>query len=295
MVVTNTLTQIDLAEMRELENKKLISIKKHEEFPLLIFNYTQVCQFEKTWTDATRMCRGIITDLEGRIISKPFPKFFNIGEHEGPDSKLPKLNWDQPFTCTRKEDGSLGILYPTPRGMRIATRGSFHSDQATKATRIFHDKGYDKHNYSKGLTYLFEIVYPENRIVLDYGDKEDLILLEILDTETGGATSWERMAETAKEIGCPVVPYMALSAENIQRLNEYYNATNGSTEEGLVIRFNDGTRVKVKYEEYVRLHRLVTGCSSKTIWEHLKDGLPLTELLERVPVFASLHQAMTRK
>lgn len=283
MVVMDTITQVDLAEMRRLESERLISINKHEKYPLLIFNYTPVCQYTKTWTDLTRMCRGLITDLEGNIVCKPFPKFFNIGEHEDPNSKLPKLNWDQPFTCTKKEDGSLGILYPTPEGYKIATRGSFTSDQAIKAIEIFYKKGYDKHNYSKVLTYLFEIVYPANRIVVDYGEMEDLILLEILDTETGYATSWERTAETAKAIGCPMVDYMALSAENIQRLNEYYNETNGSKEEGLVIRFNDGMRVKVKYEEYVRLHRLITGCSSKTIWEHLKNNQSLEELLDRVP------------
>lgn len=275
--------RVDLKIIEELSEKKLVSTQSHPKWPLLIHNYTQVAQYERAWDDMTRMCRGLITDLEGNVIARPFPKFFNIEEHEGEDSKLPKLNWNQPFTSTRKEDGSLGILYWTPDGWQIATRGSFTSDQAIKATEMFYAKGYDKHNYGKGLTHLFEIVYPSNRIVLDYKGLEDLILLEILDTETGGATSWERMAETAKDIGCPVVPYMALSSENIQRLDEYYGADLGSNEEGLVVRFNDDTRVKIKYAEYKRLHRLVTMCSARSIWENLKDGKDLGELLERVP------------
>jgi len=38
--------------------------------------------------------------------------------------------------------------------------------------------------------------------------------------------------------------------------------------EGLVVHFTDADqRVKIKYAEYVRLHRIVTGLSARTVWE----------------------------
>jgi RNA ligase len=45
-------------------------------------------------------------------------------------------------------------------------------------------------------------------------------------------------------------------------------------EEGVVVRFASGLRLKLKREEYVRLHRLVTGLTPRRIWEMLKDGSP---------------------
>jgi RNA ligase len=41
--------------------------------------------------------------------------------------------------------------------------------------------------------------------------------------------------------------------------------------------------MKIKGEEYVRLHRILTGFSNVDIWEYLKDGKDLDELLDRVP------------
>jgi RNA ligase len=56
-----------------------------------------------------------------------------------------------------------------------------------------------------------------------------------------------------------------------------------SNSEGFVIRFKSGFRMKIKGEEYVRLHRLLTNFSNVDIWELLKDGKDLDEFLDRVP------------
>ena len=42
-------------------------------------------------------------------------------------------------------------------------------------------------------------------------------------------------------------------------------------------------RVKIKYAEYVRLHRLVTGLSARTVWEVLVAGGDLDALTEPLP------------
>jgi RNA ligase len=54
-------------------------------------------------------------------------------------------------------------------------------------------------------------------------------------------------------------------------------------QEGFVVRFKNGFRVKVKFEEYVRLHRILTGVSNQMIWEMLKEDKPLDEMLDHVP------------
>jgi RNA ligase len=50
-----------------------------------------------------------------------------------------------------------------------------------------------------------------------------------------------------------------------------------------VVKFQSGFRVKVKFEEYVRLHRILTQISSKNIWEYLATDQSLEQILDRVP------------
>ncbi len=88
----NNLCRVPIGKLRELESQRLISIQQHPAFPLLIHNYTQSCQFEKAWNDLTVMCRGLITDLDGLIVARPFRKFFNLAEHNAEGSKLPPSN-----------------------------------------------------------------------------------------------------------------------------------------------------------------------------------------------------------
>ena len=53
--------------------------------------------------------------------------------------------------------------------------------------------------------------------------------------------------------------------------------------EGYVIRFKNGFRMKIKGNEYKRLHRILTNISNRDIWEYLKEGKPLDEILDKVP------------
>lgn len=277
--------RVDLARLQKLADDKLITTQKHPTLDLLIHNYTPVCQYSRAWDELTLMCRGLITDLDGNIVARPFPKFFNLSEHEGHEAsdhegfRLPPIDWHQDFLALKKYDGSLGILYFAGDVPWIATRGSFTSDQAIQGTRMFRAKGYDRLPRQDGMTFLFEIIYPQNRIVVDYGGMEDLVLLDVIDNATGRGCTYEALIEWGKEIGCPVVEAIPATEEELRARG----GTSPANEEGYVVRFEDGTRVKIKFEEYVRLHRLVTGVSTKSIWESLASGQGVAELLERVP------------
>ena len=154
---------------------------------------------------------------------------------------------------------------------QIATRGSFVSDQAKHATELLHAKyshTFDK--LEKGKTYLFEIIYPINRIVVDYGLMDDLVLLTVIDNETG--------AESICDIGFPVVRRF----DGINDLAQL-KLLEEENKEGFVVVFQNGLRVKMKFAEYCRLHRIITGVSNIAVWEYLKDGKSFDELLKKVP------------
>ena len=246
--------------------EKYIQETAHPNGELFIYNYTQNTQYERKWDDLTLNCRGLILDKNQNIVARPFVKFFNYGEIG--DQIIP----DEPFEVFEKMDGSLGILYWWKNTPYIATRGSFMGTQAQFGTKILHEKYAPIFSFlDKNKTYLFEIIYPENRIVVDYGATEDLVLLAIIDNETGEDLPLQ-------DIGFQLVKrYDGLKKiEKLKSLEE-------ENREGFVLKFQNGLRLKVKFEEYLRLHRIITQISTTDIWEHLKDKHPLDEILDRVP------------
>ena len=302
----------DLTILSKYIDEGLIIKQVHPTFPLSIYNYSRECQYDGKWDDITLNCRGLVLDNNGNVIAKPFPKFFNYEELKQED--IPNEN----FEVYEKMDGSLGILFyyeeelsderryniwfnnnyqtgmerffdpnnlpdfddpyyePTPKikgEWHMATRGSFTSEQAIKGMEIA-----DKYNYDKicvpGYTYLFEIIYPENRIVVDYGKEERLVLLGVMNRR-GEEFPYEEMVDEGWDI---VMKYKTWG-EDWETLKKEISKDN----EGYVIRFSGGMRMKIKGTEYVRLHKILTNFSTKDIWELLRNNEPLEPFLERVP------------
>lgn len=257
------MARINLFDFNRRLSGGLLTRRSHPSEDLIIWNYTPRCAYAGAWDYITLQARGLITTNDGTIVARPFPKFFNYEELNG---GIPA----EPFKVYEKMDGSLGIMYWVNDKPFISTRGSFESEMAAVANRLLQTK-YQGVRFNSSLTYLFEIVYRANRIVVDYGDTEDLFFLAAIDTETG----------EEYEIGDPGTP-RAKQYDGIRDLSEIKQYEN-DRDEGFVIRFESGLRVKIKFAEYKRLHKLLTQVSSKSIWESLRDGKPLDEILERVP------------
>jgi RNA ligase len=171
-------------------------------------------------------------------------------------------------------DGSLGIFFHYAGEWHMATRGSFTSDQAIKGKELLEKYPLDK--LDKNNTYLSEILFKENRIVVDYGDYEGLVLLGAYNRETG--VEIER-CELEKLDGFDLVKTYKTSVEDWETLKKEISNDN----EGYVIRFSGGMRMKIKGEEYVRLHKILTNFSTTDIWEILRTGENMNEFLDRVP------------
>lgn len=249
---------------------------------MAILNYTEACVYDNGWNDTTLLCRGLIYNTaNGEVVARPFPKFFNYGQAGAADIPL-----DAAVSVTDKVDGSLGILYrlPSTRGYAIATRGSFTSEQAIHASYLLAEKYRQWTPVDDGSTLLFEIVYPENRIVLDYGNQDDLILLGAVDIETG-VIDEPHMAQHRSGWRGPVTEVFEYAT-----LAEALAAEPRDNVEGFVVRritgrLGDGLgdTIKLKTESYVRLHKLVTGLSERSVWEQIVAGSHLQEILEPLP------------
>lgn len=259
---------IDINLYNKYVEDKLVTRREHNNGDLLIWNYTPRTQFSRAWDDVTMMCRGLITNREGEIIARPFKKFFNYGEV---GDNIPEGG----FSVTEKLDGSLFIVVKRGDEYITATRGSFYSDQAEKGREILDRYVQEYGNlYLEGITYLFEVIYRENRIVVDYGDDEKLILIAAINTETG---------EELDIKTCPHPDRVTYHGDMETFEHLIANAGAESNREGFVIRYSDGTRLKLKFDEYCRLHKIITGVNKHRIWEILKAEDSLDELLELVP------------
>ena len=247
----------------------LLLKQTHPTFDLTIWNYSPKVQYERLWDDITLQCRGLVTNSKGEIVARPFKKFFNYEEHK--PEEIP----NEDFVVYEKMDGSLGILFNYENEWILATRGSFTSPQAIKGRELL-----NKYKYKylpSDCTYLFEIIYPENRIVCDYGEEEKLILLGSIQTNT--AEEYDIHNEDYESLGFELVTIYKTWGEGYDLLKEEIS----KDKEGYVIRFKSGFRMKIKGEEYKRLHRILTNISNRDIWEYLKDNKPFDEILEKVP------------
>ena len=248
----------------------LLHKQTHPNYDLTIWNYSPKVQYERLWDNITLQCRGLVTNSEGKIVARPFKKFFNYEEHKPED--IP----NEEYVVYEKLDGSLGILFNYQKEWILATRGSFTSPQAIKGKEILNR--HDISAWRKDNTYLFEIIYPENRIVVDYGNEEKLVVIGGVHTETGEEIPDSSLFWT-QDSGFEVVTTYKTWGEGYDLLKEEIS----KDKEGYVIRFKNGFRMKIKGEEYKRLHRILTNISNRDIWEYLKDGKPLDEILDKVP------------
>jgi RNA ligase len=62
-----------------------------------------------------------------------------------------------------------------------------------------------------------------------------------------------------------------------------HTSTLPATAEGFVLRFTDGTRLKIKGEEYRRIHALISRCTPLAMWEAMEAGDNLEAIRDQLP------------
>jgi RNA ligase len=261
-------------QLQDLISRKLVSRRPHPSLPLEILNYTPAVMSIpiNEWSEALQDCRGLILEqFTGEVVGRPFRKFWN---YEQVLDKIP----NEPFEVWEKLDGSLGILCSYDGNVVVATRGSFESEQAFFAMNWIADQIREGHRWfpPEGYSYLVEIIYPQNRIVVDYKDLAELVLLSVMDRE--GKEDWHLFDSSTIFTKAKRINWNFRDPAALAQMERYHPG-----EEGFVVRWRNGFRAKVKFEEYKRLHRLITQVSTRSIWELLRSGKETSEIQDRVP------------
>lgn len=226
----------------------------------IVINYAVAFENTFAWnsddpyaSSIRRECRGLIFDVNGKLISRPYHKFFNAGERE--ETQLNRINLYEPHVVLEKLDGSMIRPITTADGFRLATKAGI-TDIAQQAEEFIADKPeYKKFIHSSiacGLTPIFEWCSRKNRIVIDYPE-DQLILTAVRDNLNGTYISYSMIVETGKNYSIPVVKAIAGDDTDIQKVVDHIRKWDDG--EGVVIRFDTGHMIKVKSDDYILRHR----------------------------------------
>lgn len=270
----------DFPDWKERIQEPPFSIKVTEKDNLIMLKYNQIHSDMKY--RISRECRGIILYADDLTVAcRPFDKFFNYKE-----SLAASIDWNT-AVALEKADGSLIKLWfnhrtgkwclstngsidafstPVPMPMDgINTFGDMVHDVMTLPDELRVDGKVDSGKFiqRKGLTYLFEIVGPQNRVVVPYSE----IALYYL-----GAI--ENLIEHSQIVYLPIDASMrlekALNSHDRFRSPKmmpltYFNGMEDLFDsvsslpynyEGYVVSDFFGNMVKMKSEGYLSVHRL---------------------------------------
>lgn len=262
-----------LSTLRDYEDRGLVRSVRAPDRPLTLWCYTHTAQFSRTWDDVTTVARGLVLADDGSLVARPLPKFFGLG-----DPLAGPLRRD-PFTVYDKMDGSLILVSEFEGELVVTTKGSFTTTQAEAAKALL--TGWSP---LPGTTALFEFLAPWNRIVVDYGDFEGLVLLGAVSHDTG-FDSWSphEYAELTGWWG-EVVVSRRMSLETLVAMVQDPEA--GPNREGFVLVWEaqngPALRLKAKFAQYLELHGTMTMTTNRTVWEALSTGT-LEQILAAIP------------
>src|SRR6056297_866292 len=206
-----------------------------------------------------RELRGVIFYPDGRIMSRPFQKFFNVGERE--ETQLHNIDMSRPHVIMEKMDGSMIRPIMVDGKVRLATKmgmtdTSIHAEQVLEANTGEHFeeiKAFLEGLVLDGVTPLFEFISPDNRIVIEY-DRSELVLLALRQNLTGNYMEFKgAKGQKLTKLFSTVPLYGSVDgsfADYIARQRE------AEGREGDIIRFADGHMLKIKNDWYVRIHKV---------------------------------------
>lgn len=267
-----------LDDVREVLKTDGFALLDKGEYQVVNYHYGSL--FEGSFpTPLHRECRGLIFDKEGKLLSRRFHKFFNLGEHESLGEK--EVSWmmeEIPYIIYEKLDGSMVSPVVLNNIFYLITKQGI-TDVSVPATSFAYENPnfieFSKLVMSLGQTPIFEWLSPDNRIVIGYPEPR-LVLLAIRDNLTGKYSD----LETVKE---------ALELYNIQMPKTFKSYKDLPSEdfEGVVIWFDTGHMVKVKTTWYVRLHAARDSLSYPhrmlfNLWNGLMDDvIPLLSMEDK--------------
>lgn len=244
---------INNSNWKELLTSAPYNLKITEEDNLVLFKYSQI---DSDFSNPiVKESRGIILEKDTwNIIAYAFNKFFNFGEIYADD-----IDWDSAIV-TSKEDGSIIKVFYYNNKWRVATNGTINAYKAQLNSGKFktfgelfdvaaENSGLDYSLLDKKYTYIFELVSPYAQIVCPQNETK-LFHIGTRNNITGFEEEIDINIEKPKL-------YKLSSLDDCISMVKTFDFT----KEGFVVRDKKYNRIKIKSEDYIKVHRLANNGS----------------------------------
>ncbi|MEO2083215.1 MAG: RNA ligase, partial [Desulfurobacteriaceae bacterium] len=196
--------------LKEIEGNKFFKLLKEENLIKISYRFNSPKVFD---SPIKRELRGITFDaVSGRVLSRPFHKFFNLNEH--PETEERELSGRR-FVFREKFDGTM--LHPVLVGgeVRFLSQKAFRNPQVEKGEELLRRSGklYEsvKKLLEKGYTPIFELISPQFQLVIPY--EEELLLLTEVRRNRDGRYVMEESSEELEEMGFVLPPVFSGTLE----------------------------------------------------------------------------------
>lgn len=229
-----------------------------------------------------RECRGLVFDLEGKLINRRYHKFFNVNERD--ETAIHAIDWSRPHVILEKLDGSMVSPCYVNGHIRWMTKMGITDTSMEAEAFVASRPDYAElaaHYLDHGFTPVFEWCSNKNRIVLDYPE-DRLVLTAMRENASGNYLLQDALEAIGARYGIEVVEaYQHGDDEIVDQVRKWQDT------EGVVVRFDDGHMVKIKAEWYVLRHKSKDAITREknvldyVVNERVDDVLPFLQAEDR--------------
>lgn len=280
----------DINKKKRLLVECIRYISTMQEGSFLILKYRPEVNFFDLWNEFYMETRGLVIDIDKmELVSCPYRKFFNLNEKPITQINVitELINKAYNVTIKNKEDGSMISCSRYNGNLVVSTSGALNSSQALWA-KAFIEKHYPTlmESLPEHLTFIFEAIYPENHIVVDYGLREDLILTNIRNKKTGRLLEEAEVEHYAMLFNLPTPQKETTGLLELMKAAKNRDLYPAESKEGwvFVIRTKDEERLfKLKCDDYCEVHKILSfAISPKIVFQKIKTDT-LDDFLAKIP------------
>lgn len=235
-----------------------------------------------------RECRSLVIDVKNEnIVLSPFKKFRNLneGEENSLENIRKKLNNAKSVEITNKLDGSMqsARFY----NGEIVMSGSQAIDPANSwrlqdgYKKVFNDLNYIRMiSENPEFTFIFEYITLEDAHVVSYKEEEQgLYLIGMRNVFNGEQLSYNQVRRYSKMYNVKMTKIFDKTFDEVMNETQIWKS---NEMEGFVINI-DGFMFKLKCDDYVKIHRILSNISSiNLIIKNIADGT-FDDLISKVP------------
>ena len=232
---------------------QIIKEVKSDQYSIVNEDQFSVVYSNSISTPLLREVRGLIFDVSGNLIARPYHHAFHINQSPETDLQtLRRSKFKDLHVILEKLDGTTIYPAPTQYGYRLTTKQGITEASLNPEVYIA-----DKPEYNdfiniclnKKFTPIFEWCSPKNKIILDY-NTDNLILTGLRNVKTGVYCKYNYLRKLSTNFKLPCVEKKNIKISYFEEFIE--EVENYTDREGLVIRFDNGHMIYFKSKDYLQ-------------------------------------------